>query len=87
MSLAEMTEFSEIMKRIEAWEPARRLTLVRRVLENLETSIATPSQTPAIPRGRSAAEIQAQMKTDRPAPDDETVRQWIDEYRMEKYGR
>jgi hypothetical protein len=26
------------------------------------------------------------FKTDKPAPDDETVRQWIDEQRMEKYG-
>ena len=27
------------------------------------------------------------FRTDRPAPDDETVRLWIDEHRMEKYGR
>ena len=42
---------------------------------------------PPIPRGPSAAEIAAMFKTDKPAPDDATVKQWIDEHRMEKYGR
>ena len=38
------------------------------------------------PRGPSAAEIIETFKSDRPPPDDATVRRWIDEYRMEKYG-
>ncbi len=37
-------------------------------------------------RGFSAAEVQGLLRTDRPAPNDETVKQWIDEHRMEKYG-
>jgi hypothetical protein len=40
----------------------------------------------SVPRGPSAAEIIEVFKSDRPPPDDATVRQWIDAYRMEKYG-
>ena len=87
MNPDEMNDFDEILKKIQTWEPSRRLTLARRILETLEASVTATSSTPPVPRGRSAAEILADMKSDRPAPDDETVRQWIDEHRMEKYGR
>jgi hypothetical protein len=87
MNPDEMNEFYEIMKKIQTWEPRRRLTLARRILDTLEASVTAASSTPAVPRGRSAAEMAADLKTDRPAPDDETVRQWVDEHRMVKYGR
>jgi hypothetical protein len=87
MNPDEMNDFGEILKKIQTWEPSRRLTLARRILDILEASVTATSSTPPVPRGRSAAEILADMKSDRPAPDDETVRQWIDEHRMEKYGR
>jgi hypothetical protein len=136
MDPAEMRELYEMMKTIRTWEPARRLTLIHRVLDTLETEINAPSASPRKPRGRSGAEILADLirdppidagstpgtrpedeligigaekhpaatspstsgvlsadeiraflKSRQPAPDDETVRQWIDDYRMEKYGR
>ncbi len=136
MDLTEMREFHEIMKTIGTWEPSRRMTLIHRVLETLETEITGSSASPATRRGRSGAEIRADMQRDatidagptpgtrpedelirvgagehpaatsplisrglsadeirvllkskQPAPDDETVRQWIDDHRMEKYGR
>ena len=41
-----------------------------------------------MPRGPSSClEVAAMFKTDTPAPDDATVKQWIDEHRMEKYGQ
>jgi hypothetical protein len=86
MNPDEMNEFYEIMKKIRTWEPVRRLTLARRILDTLDDSIAALPSRPPVPRGRSAAEMAADLKTDRPAPDDETLRQWIDEHRMEKYG-
>lgn len=86
MNPAEMRELYEMMKTIRTWEPARRLTLIHRVLDTLETEINARSASPGKPRGRSGAEIRADLETDRPAPDDETVQQWIDEHLMEKYG-
>jgi hypothetical protein len=34
-----------------------------------------------------AAEVAAMFKTDKPAPEDRAVKQWIDEHRIEKYGK
>ena len=86
MSAAEAIELTDVLNRVKDWPTPLRLTLARRILETIETSEVLPVPPPK-PRGFSAAEIQALLKTDRPAPDDQTVEQWIDEYRMEKYGR
>jgi hypothetical protein len=63
-----------------------RLALARRILETLE-SPPVEQQPAELPRGPTAAEIAAMFKSDKPAPDDAAVKQWIDEYRMVKYGR
>lgn len=93
MSTSEVNELSDVLNRVKDWPPAQRITLARRILETIETHHVSPPPSseaptsPPNPRGLSAAELQALLKTDRPAPDDETVKQWIDEHRMEKYGR
>ncbi len=38
------------------------------------------------PRGLSAKEVRSLFKTNRPAPDDATMKRWVDEHRTEKYG-
>lgn len=55
-------------------------------LIGLDAGTSPPPTPPPIPRGRSSAEIRRDFGTDKPAPDDETVKRWIDEHRMEKYG-
>jgi hypothetical protein len=37
-------------------------------------------------RGRSAEEVHRILNFQGPAPDDATVKQWIDEHRIETYG-
>ncbi len=37
--------------------------------------------------GYSAAEISSLLEIDQPAPDDATVKQWIEEHCLEKYGQ
>lgn len=39
------------------------------------------------PRGYSAEEVKAMLKIEKPAPDDATVEQWIEDRRLEKYGK
>jgi hypothetical protein len=51
----------------------------------LET-VETPEPPLAPGRGVSVAELMELVKTDKPAPDDETIRRWIDEHRVGKYG-
>ena len=54
----------------------------------IEPVLAKTTETkPLIKRGRSAAEVHARLNIQGPVPDDATVKQWIDEHRMEKYGR
>lgn len=38
-------------------------------------------------RGRSAEEVHQLLNFQGPAPDDATVKLWIDEHRMQKYGQ
>ena len=75
---------TEVLQRVTAWSPADRITLARRILETLE---ATALKAGSVGRGRSLEEIREQFQTDSPAPDDATVRRWISERRLEKYGR
>jgi hypothetical protein len=50
-------------------------------LESVDTS-----GTESAGHGWSAADVIAAANSRQPAPDDETVKQWVDEHRMEKYG-
>jgi hypothetical protein len=83
MSAAEATELTDVLDRVKTWPVENRIALVKQVLETLTPATSGRS---SVPRGPSAAEIIEVFKSDRPPPDDATVRQWIDEYRMEKYG-
>jgi len=86
MSTAEATELTDVLNRVKTWPTTLRITLARKILESLDKAEAPAAPPPPKTRGLSAAEVQGLLKTDRPPPDDETVKQWIDEHRMEKYG-
>ncbi len=85
MSVPENVEIAEVVSRVRSWPAAMRVALARRILETLDSPVEEPA--PQLPRGPTAAEVVARFKTDKPAPDDATVKQWIDEYRMKKYGK
>lgn len=87
MRLAEADELAEVFSRVKEWSPDLRIALVKRILESLrlaESGLHDTAHAP--PRGLSAEEARALFQADRPAPDDETIKRWIDEYRTEKYG-
>jgi hypothetical protein len=86
MTPVETNQVADIVRRVQNWPASLRVVLARRILETLE-SPAVEQPPPKLPRGPSAAEIAAMFKTDKPAPDDATVKQWIEEHRMEKYGK
>jgi hypothetical protein len=83
MSITESSELADVLDRVKHWPVAERFALVKGVLETLAPKVPAPS---SVLRRRSVEEILESFKTDKPAPDDETVRQWVDEHRMEKYG-
>ena len=87
MSTAEATELTDVLNRVKTWPTTLQIALAHKILESLDSADAPAAAAPPKERGLTAAEIQRLLKTDRPAPDDETVDRWIDEHRMEKYSR
>ena len=79
--IKERDELTKVLQRVQHWPPALRISLARHLLEGLDTG-DTESQR----RRCSAAEAIAAVNSRQPAPDDETVKQWVDEHRAEKYG-
>ena len=86
MAISGTNEIADVVDRVKSWPAAMRITLARKILESVEKA-AGPEPTPLSARGPSAAEVMAMFKTDRPAPNDAEVSQWIDDHRMEKYGK
>lgn len=86
MTATDLHQITDVVEHILNWPPAMRIALARRILETLERPAAGPTDS-GFPRGPSAAEVATLFKTDKAAPDDATVRQWIEEHRMEKYGQ
>ncbi len=82
MSTAEANELADVMGRVKTWPPTLRIALAHRILDSLETAQPAPRGLPA----RSVQELIGIGAGDSPPPDDEAVRRWIDEHRMEKYG-
>jgi hypothetical protein len=82
MNTTEATELTDVLSRVSHWSPESRIVLARRILETLEG--------PQLPvrglRPRSVQELIGLGAGGSPAPDDDTVRRWIDDHRMEKYG-
>lgn len=82
MQTSEMILVTELATKAAELSLAARLDLARRILESTKAPTHLP---PALDNCPSAAEIRAKYRTDKPAPDNVTVRQWIDEHRMEKF--
>ncbi len=87
MSTGEATELTDVLNRVKTWPTTLQITLAHKILESLDNAEAPAAAATVKVRGLKAAEIQGLLKTDRLPPDDETVERWIDEHRMEKYGR
>jgi hypothetical protein len=78
-------DITELVQQVQSWPASMRIALARQILESVEREPESAS-TSALPRGPTAAEVAARFRADKPAPSDETVKQWIDEHRLTKYG-
>ncbi|MGO8750042.1 MAG: hypothetical protein ACLQNE_29190 [Thermoguttaceae bacterium] len=83
MSTLQQQDLAGVLETVKQWPPKIRVSLARMILETVES----PEPFTSRHRGLTAAELMDVVRTDKPAPDDQTVRQWIDEHRTEKYGR
>lgn len=81
----ELDAIADLVHQVQAWPTPMRISLARQILESVERE---PGQAAALPtpRGPIAAEVAARFRSHKPAPDDQTVKQWIDEHRATRYG-
>ena len=86
MTISETSEITSVLERVQSWPAPMRIALAHQILETV-TAAGELNTSSKQPRGYSAEEVRAMLKIDKPAPDDATVKQWIEEHRLEKYGK
>jgi hypothetical protein len=71
-------DYQEVLRKVRSWQPELRLTLAEEVLRSLHP--LAPSD---YPRGVPAQQVLGLAAGSGSPPDDETVRRWIEEHRLE----
>lgn len=81
MNPTESVSYEGVLKIISQWPASRQMALVEDVLKTVSPRVVPPKQ-----RRRTLDEALGMLATDKAAPTDEEVKQWLDGHRMEKYG-
>lgn len=81
MNPTENVSYESVLKIISQWPASRQMALVEEVLKTVSPRVEPPKE-----RRRTIDEALGMLATDKAAPTDEEVKQWLDEHRMEKYG-
>jgi hypothetical protein len=88
-----------ILEAVRNWTAAEQIALVQQVLDDLRSNIVAGTVTSSAsdtskgavkesPRQRgSLRNLVGLLATDQPPPTDEEVERWLEEHRMDKYGR
>jgi hypothetical protein len=82
MSTTHTSDYERVLKIIQNWPAARRLTLVQAVLKTLAPADVTERP----PHARTLEQARGLLASTSPAPTDEEIAQWLDERRIERYG-
>lgn len=81
MNQAEVISYNSVLSVVSQWPPAQQQALVNDVLKMISPRIEPPRK-----RRPTLNQALGLLATDKPAPTDAEVKQWLDEHRMEKYG-
>lgn len=81
MSITQTSEFNGVLAGVQTWTPEMRLTLAEELLRSLH-----PLVWPTSLRGVPAEQVRGIAACGGPPPDDDTIKQWMDERCTEKYG-
>jgi hypothetical protein len=81
MSNPRAAEYASVLASVRAWPP----DLQRRLAEELIWSLR-PEVRSAGSRGVPASQVRGMAAGDGQPPDDETVKQWVHEHRVGRYG-
>ena len=80
--MSHTSDYRQVLELVSAWPAEDRIALARDVLGTLQGPTA-----PATPRRPTFERALGIARGEGPPPTDEQVEQWIDEYRMNKYGQ
>lgn len=82
MNNSKTLEYGEILNLVRYWSSAKRLNLVQEILGTVTSDLeeATTAERNTLPQALGL------LVTDRPTPSDEEIKEWLAEYRIEKYG-
>jgi len=78
---APVSDYDRVLGQVRTWPPQMRINLAQDLLRSLQDEFH-----PAAPRGVPAEEVRGIAAREGPAPDDETIRSWIERHRLEKHG-
>lgn len=82
MEVSETSGYETVLRTVRQWPPTNRFALIRDVINTLSLEIVTPR-----PKRKTLEKARGLLSTDRPAPSDTDIQQWLGERRMEKYGQ
>jgi len=75
-------DYDSVLATVSAWSAERRASLAHALIESLAQDSA-----PRNGRKPTLDQLVGVARGDGPPPSDQQVKQWIDEQRMQKYGR
>jgi hypothetical protein len=81
MRVLQTSEYATVFEKVRSWPPEMRLTLAEDLLRSLHPEVRASDR-----RGVLADQIRGLGAGEGPPPDDDTVKRWIAEHRLEKYG-
>ena len=79
MNTLKTNSYDSVLQTVRQWPPDRRFALVRDVINTLETEVS-----PSRPRRKTLKKALGLLATNRPAPSDAQVQQWLDERRTDR---
>lgn len=81
MDVLEMNSYETVLLTVRRWAPNKRFALLQDIINTLSPEMIEPR-----PKRSTLERALGLLSTDRPAPSDTEVRQFLDEHRAEKYG-
>jgi len=86
MSTKKPPTYEEVLAAIRTWPLWQRFEPVQHVLQTIASELP-PDPDREKTRREALQRLGGILATDKPPPSDEEVERWLDEHRMEKYGR
>ena len=81
MATSLANEYQSILIAVRTWPPELRLSFAEEVLRTLHEVVGQKRK-----RGVPVEQVLGIGASSGPPPDDDTVKRWIEEHRVEKYG-